>query len=218
MARIMGVTAGYTSKSGSSQISNTDPNMLKDLYRYQILYSSAIRQMKTYLDLYTDGSFNELTNVFTEKKSRTIAETNRDVYYYNGTIDNLIDFKYDPTVFKQYKKTIYSILTGFSLAVKQNKELIGTTTENEKNKKLLASKEDLIQYIQTQLNDTMMMNSFSVSQSYNVNATLKPWYMKYFEIYGPPNDGVFNVEKMANVVELLIRDNIITMEDFIQNN
>ena len=41
--------------------------------------------------------------------------------------------------------------------------------------------------------------------------------MKYLEMYGAPYDGVFNTEKMATVVELLIQQKVITLEEFIQN-
>jgi len=216
MARIVGVTASFTPKVSTS-FSNANITLMADLYRYQIMYSTTIRQMKTYIDLYTDGSFNQLTEVFTEKKLRSLMETNRDTYYYNNDVTNLIGFNYDPKVFKQYKRTIYSILTGFSLSVKQNQELAGANTENAKNQALLNSKDDLVEYIKSKIRDSMLMNSFSVSETFNVTASLKPWYIKYFELYGPPNDGVFDVEKMANVVELLISDNVITMEDFLQN-
>jgi hypothetical protein len=61
------------------------------------------------------------------------------------------------------------------------------------------------------------MDTFRISQTYNAQAVLKPWYMKYLELYGAPYDGVFNTEKMATVVELLIQQKVITLEDFIQN-
>jgi hypothetical protein len=63
----------------------------------------------------------------------------------------------------------------------------------------------------------MMMETFHLTQTYQEQAVLKPWFMKYFEMYGAPYDGVFDAEKMATVVELLIEENVITMEQFLQN-
>jgi hypothetical protein len=36
-------------------------------------------------------------------------------------------------------------------------------------------------------------------------------------MYGAPYDGVFDAEKMATVVELLIQEKVITKEEFLQN-
>jgi hypothetical protein len=189
----------------------------RDIYRYQTLYNLVLYQMKNYLNLFTDGSFNELKEVFTESKMKTLMQTNRNSTYYNPTITDLTNFKYSPNTFQQYKNNIYSLLTGFSLVIKQNDTLENITNELKEKTELLSSKDKLIEYIRTELTDTMMMETFNITQTYNVQAVLKPWYMKYLEMYGAPYDGVFNAEKMANVVELLIQERVITMEDFLQN-
>jgi hypothetical protein len=192
-------------------------NYARDLYRYQILYEKVLYEMRTYLTLFTNGSFQELRNVFTESNYRALLATNRTSTYYNKDVTNLKNFKYSPTLFQTYKTDIYSILTGFSLAVKQNETLENATNELTKCKELLSSKDKLIEYIRSELSDTLMMDTFRISQTYNAQAVLKPWYMKYLEMYGAPYDGVFNTEKMATVVELLIQQKVITLEDFIQN-
>ena len=51
---------------------------------------------------------------------------------------------------------------------------------------------------------------FKLAQNFSMDS-------KYFELYGAPNDGVFDVEKMATVVEILLESNEITMDQFIQN-
>jgi hypothetical protein len=217
MARFVSSNAGYVPNTVVEQNVNTDVLIINDVYRYQLLYGTVIKQMKNFLDLYTAGSFDELKQVFNEQKLRSIMKTNRDINFYNPNVTNLVGFNYDPKMFSNYKRTIYSILTGFSLAVKQTTEFESANTELDKNKELLSSKEKLLDYIQTELSDSMTMNSFNISQTYHVDIALKPWYTKYFELYGPPNDGVFNVEKMATVVELLLETNVITMEEFIAN-
>ena len=100
--------------------------------------------------------------------------------------------------------------------MKQNDQLEVVKLELEEKRDLLSSKEKLIDYIRSELADTMMMETFRISQTYNAQAVLKPWYMRYLEMYGAPNDGNFDAEKMATVVELLIQEKVITMEDFVQ--
>ena len=193
-------------------------NYARDLYRYQILYDKVLYEMRTYLTLFTNGSFQELRNVFTESNYRSLVATNNTSTYYNKNVTDLKNFKYSPTLFQKYKNDIYSILNGFSLAAKQSETLENATNELTMCRELLSSKDKLIEYIRNELSDTMMMTTFHISQTYNAQAVLKPWYMKYLEMYGAPYDGVFNTEKMATVVELLIQQKVITMEDFIQNN
>ena len=192
-------------------------NYARDLYRYQILYDNVLYEMRTYLSFFTNGSFKELRNVFTDSKYRSLLATNRPSTYYNKNITDLKNFKYSPTLFQNYKNDIYSILTGFSLAVKQNETLENATNELTACRELLSSKDKLIDYIRSELSDTMMMDTFRISQTYNAQAVLKPWYMKYLEMYGAPYDGVFNTEKMATVVELLIQEKVITLEEFLQD-
>ena len=106
------------------------------------------------------------------------------------------------------------MLTGFSVAVKQHDELTTTKDELNEKKELLLSKEKLIDYITKEFSDKISMDAFSISQKFNVNAVLKPWFNLYLQMYGAPYDGVFNAEKMANVVEILVNKNIIRLEDF----
>jgi hypothetical protein len=140
--------------------------------------------------------------------------SNNDAVYYNTNVDELIDFTYDPQTFNNYKKSLYSMLTGFTLSVKQNDDLVATTAELNQKRELLTSKEKLIQYITQEFTDKISMDAFYITQEFNTTIELKPWYSLYLQIYGPPPDGVFDAEKMANVVEILVNQNAITLENF----
>jgi len=143
--------------------------------------------------------------------------SNNDSVYYNTDVDDLVDFTYDNSVFNQYKRSMYSMLTGFSLSIKQSDDLISTTYELNQKKELLSSKEKLIEYITTEFTDKISMDAFYITQTFNTNIQLKPWYNLYLQMYGAPYDGVFNSEKMANVVEILVNENVITIEQFVSD-
>jgi hypothetical protein len=143
-----------------------------------------------------------------------LTSNGRDVYY-NDNIDSLVDFTYDPLVFDSYKSSIFSMLTGFKISVKKNDELIACNAELNEKKALLLSKDRLIEYINKEFADKLNMDAFYMTQKYNVTAILKPWFDLYLQLYGPPADGNFNAEKMANVVEILVNRNVITIEDFV---
>jgi hypothetical protein len=43
---------------------------------------------------------------------------------------------------------------------------------------------------------------------------LKPWYTAYLQIHGPPTNGVFDLTLLADIVNTLIADGVITLDDF----
>ena len=217
MSSFFDATASAASVSLHGQLQtgqNTNLEIIRDVARYQLLYQNMLNRMRQYLNLYTDGSYNELKQVYTEANlKKLLTSNNRDVYY-NTNIDDLVDFTYSPYTFDAYKSSIFSMLTGFSVAIKQNDELITTREELKEKKELLLSKEKLIDYITNEFSDKISMDAFYITQKFAINAILKPWFNLYLQLYGPPHDGVFNAEKMANVVEILVNQNIIRLEDF----
>lgn len=217
MSSFFDSTASSISVSLHGQIQsgqNANLQIVRDVARYQLLYRNMLSRMREYLNLYTDGSYNELKQVYSEATLKKLLTTNGYDVYYNDDIDGLVDFTYDPLVFDSYKSSIFSMLSGFNVAVKKNDELIACHAELTEKRALLLSKERLIEYINKEFADKLSMDAFYMSQQFNVNAILKPWFNLYLQLYGPPNDGVFNAEKMANVVEILVNRNIITIEDF----
>lgn len=201
----------------TQETSNKNLEFVRDIARYQLLYDNMLSRMRQYLNLYTEGSYNELKQEFTLTKLNELLASNNDSVYYNAQVEDLANFTYDETTFLQYKRSMYSMLTGFSLSVKQYDEVVSCNTELNEKKELLSSKEKLIEYITTEFLDKISMDSFNITQPFNTTIQLKPWYNLYLQLYGAPYDGVFNAEKMANVVEILVNDNVITIEQFISD-
>jgi len=199
----------------TQETTNRNLEFVRDIARYQLLYDNMLNRMRQYLNLYTEGSYNELKQEFTLTRLNELLASNNDSVYYNANIEDLVNFTYDETTFRQYKRSMYSMLTGFSLSVKQYDEVLACNSELAEKKELLSSKEKLIEYITTEFTDKMSMEAFYITQKFNTNVLLKPWYNLYLQLYGAPYDGVFNAEKMANVVEILVNDNVITIEQFV---
>jgi hypothetical protein len=196
---------------------NGNLELVRDIVRYQLLYDNMLNRLRQYINLYTDGSYNELKTVFTTSSVNLILASNNDFVYYNSDVDNLVDFTYDSNTFNNYKRSMYSMMTGFTTAIKQNDDLVSTTLELNDKKDLLSSKDKLIEYITKEFLDKISIDAFSISQPFNTRAVLKPWYNLYLQLYGAPYDGIFNAEKMANVVEILVNKNIIEIDDFVNN-
>jgi hypothetical protein len=217
MTTVFETTVAAISVSLHGQIQNqgsSNVELIRDIARYQLLYNNMLKRMRQYLNLYTDGSYNELKQEFTTSNLNFMLLNNNDSVYYNKDVDILTDFTYDETTFNNYKKSLYAMLTGFTKSIKQNDQLVACEAELNEKRELLTSKDKLIEYITTEFIDKLSMDSFYITQQFSTTAELKPWFNLYLQTYGAPYDGVFNAEKMANVVEILVNTNVITMEYF----
>jgi hypothetical protein len=218
MATRSEANAGYVGRSlhGQTQAaSGQNLDLIRDIYRYQILYERVVYQMRKYTNLYTNGKYVELKEMFTESEYDSIISSNKTDNYYSIEIDELINFTYDSGTFGQYRSNMYSILTGLKMAMNQNEKLLTCETNLKEKNTLLNDKDLLLEYFKKQFRDRMSMDAFFISQSYNIDVVLKPWYSLYLTLYGAPYDGVFDAEKMGLVVEQLINEGTITMQEFI---
>lgn len=204
----------------TQQESSTNQNLelIRDVYRYQILYENLIQRLKEYTDLYTAGSYSKLKQTFTKTEYDNILLTNSSANYYNNNVDDLIDFSYNPVNFTNYRKNAYSVMDGLQKAVQQYDQLNFTVNEFNQQEAVLTNKEKLIEYIRTQFLDKVSTNAFDISQTFKTDVFLKPWFKNYLQTYGAPPSGIFESEKMANVVEALIRSGEITMAEFVSGN
>jgi hypothetical protein len=202
---------GLTQVGGSNQ--NID--LVRDIYRYQILYDNVIYRLQKYTNLYTSGKYLDLKNNFTKAEYNKLIMTNNNDTYYNNTVDELIDFSYNSTTFSNYKSNMYSIMTGLNKAVAQYDQLNFTLNEFKQQETVLTDKDKLIEYIKVQFLDKRTTDAFDISQPFTTDVYLKPWYSLYLQTYGAPPSGVFDAEKMATVVEILIKRGDITMSQFV---
>ena len=212
-----GAGAAGRSLHGLTQVGSTNQNLdlVRDVYRYQLLYDNVIRSLQAYTNLYTQSSYKELKEAFTQKKYNDLIGTNRKDNYYNTAVDELIDFSYNSFTFSQYRSNIYSIVTGLQNAIIQYDSLEACKAKSAEQSALLKDKDQLIQYIKTQFKDKYSTDAFYISETYSTDLFLKPWYSLYLQVHGAPPNGVFDAERMATIVEVLIKRGDITMEDFI---
>lgn len=195
--------------------SNQSLDLIRDVYRYQILYENVIYRLQRYTNLYTGGSYSDLKKFFTKAEYNKILLSNNNDNYYNNTVDELVDFSYNPLTFSHYKSNMYSIMTGLETAVKQYDQLNFTVNEFKQQEAVLTNKEKLIEYIKVQFLDKISTDAFDISQPFTTDVYLKPWFSLYLQTYGAPPSGVFDAEKMANIVEILIKNGDITMSQFV---
>jgi hypothetical protein len=106
-------------------------------------------------------------------------------------------------------------MTGLEKAVVQYDQLNFTVNEFRQQEAVLTDKDKLIDYIRIQFLDKRTTDAFDISQPFTTDVYLKPWFSLYLQTYGAPPSGVFDAEKMANIVETLIKSGTITMSQFV---
>jgi hypothetical protein len=189
-----------------------------DLYRYQLLYDSVITQMNTYIRYFTKGDFDLLINRFTNKNYNSLILRADPNSFNTIDIQNLTGFEYDPEKFNLMRESTYNVIDGLRKTVQVSQENI---TLNEKITVLEKDYKDILED-PIKLNDYINANrinvmAFQATQPFNTTIELKPWYNEYFRLYGPPSDGVFQSELLAEIVLNLISTGQIQQEDFINS-
>ncbi len=219
MSSFVGATAGFYSVSlhGHTQISTgTNLNLIRDVYRYQILYQNVIMILNAYLNYFTVGDYNNLKKKLTQTTVNTLTTIiNNANIYYNDNIDNLDNFEYDENTFNNFRNNSYYVLNGMIQALMQFDRVDQLSNDVKYYKNILKDEKSIVEYLNSHREVSQI--AFSTSQVFNTNIVLKPWYQKYIADYGPPNSGVFETQNMAIVVQSLIDDGTITLEQFLTN-
>lgn len=191
-------------------------NYKLSLYKYQYLYDTVITQLNTYIRYFSIGNFSELTKNFNTKTYNTLLMSAKSKNFDTSDINNLVNFIYNPTKFELMRESTYRVIDGLEKTitlVNQNTTYQKDITELTKYKNILDDPKLLIEYIDSQRLNTMPL--FQATETFQVKYLLKPWFESYLQTYGPPPNGVFESDKLAEIVIKLISDGIITEDEFI---
>ena len=186
------------------------------LYKYQYLYDSVITQLNTYIRYFSVGNYSELTKNFTTKTYNTLLMSAKSKNFDTSDINNLVNFIYNPSKFELMRESTYRVIDGLEKTitlVNQNITYQKDITELTKYKNILDDPKLLVEYIDSQRLNTMPL--FQATETFQVKYLLKPWFEVYLNTIGPPANGVFESDKLAEIVLKLISDGIIEEEDFI---
>ncbi len=219
MTTIASTTASAYSKSlHGLNVAGVYDVYTKDLYRYQLLYDSVISQMNTYINYFSTGDYNSLTEKFTLNQYNSLI-LRADANTFNTTIiDSLTGFEYDPEKFNLMRQSTYNVIDGLEKTitlVKEKKALennIVILTTNYKD--VLEDPVKLMKYINDNKLDKI---PFEASQTFSAVIELKPWYKVYFQKYGAPSKGAFKSDLLAQIVIDLIASKTITEDEFINS-
>jgi len=223
MTTIVSTSAGVYVKSLHGQttigVSTNEDTVFKyqlTLYKYQYLYDTVITQLNTYIRYFSVGNYTELTKNFNTKTYNTLLLSAKTKSFDTSDINNLVNFVYNPTKFELMRESTYRVIDGLEKTiglVNQNITYQKDITELTEYKNILDDPQLLIEYIDSQRLNTMPL--FQATETFQVKYLLKPWFEAYLQTYGPPPNGVFESDKLAEIVIKLVSDGIITEEEFI---
>ena len=186
------------------------------LYKYQYLYDTVITQLNTYIRYFSIGNYDQLLKTFTPKTYNTLLMSAKSKNFDTNDINDLVNFVYNPTKFELMRESTYRVIDGLEKTitlVNQNITYKKDITELTKYKNILDDPQLLIEYIESQRLNTMPL--FQATETFQVQYLLKPWFEAYLQTYGPPPNGVFESDKLAEIVIKLVSDGIIKEDDFI---
>jgi len=220
MASFSSTSAAASSKSLQGNLnnitSNTNLELIRDIYRYQILNTYVVNNLNDYINLFTRAKYAELKKAYTDTKRKNISLiVANDSLFYNTNIDNLDGFNYDSATFNNFRSSSKGLISGLEMAVKQFDQVKQLETDVKYYENILSTEKNIIEYINQ--HKEVSQFAFDTTQVFNVKHILKPWYERYLALYGPPNDGVFQNDLMADIVINLIREGVITEAEFITN-
>lgn len=189
----------------------------KDLYRYQILYEAVVSKMNTFLNAFSEGDYKTLLNKFTSDQYNTLILKASATTFNTTLINNLTGFTYDSTKFNLMRESTYNVIEGLDQTLKLYQENLILKDDVSKlvyYKNVLDDPIKLQEYINKHKLDVL---PFQASETFYTQVELKPWYDIYFQKYGPPGDGVFKSDLLAEIVLDLINAGTITEEDFVNS-
>lgn len=125
---------------------------------------------------------------------------------------------YDENLISKYKQNTYNTINTLQQAGTELIKIANLEAENAElktYKEILEDSQLLSDYLKEMQETTALFSTEAILDS---NIELKEWYKIYLERFGPPGDGIFDSEKLANIIQELIDDptNDIT-EDIIIN-
>lgn len=189
-------------------------DIVRDLYRLQILHKEIFIFLDSYMKLYNDGEFDTFQNALPESVvMQLVSKVNNSELIRNVTVETLKNFKHDVDIPDKYvglANEVTNIMRQV-LAERTRINILETNMEQcDQYKDILEDPVKLRAYLE-ELQKTSFL--FSAEATFDTPIVLKLWYQVYLERYGPPGDGVFDSELLGGIIQELIANGDITEDE-----
>lgn len=189
-------------------------NLKYDFFRLKILYERVLFQLRPPMTLYNEGDFEFFMSSMPDVLTLTRVLNNEDTFFMNNPTE-LNTYKYEGGLVDKYIYITNRLVDTIKQAMTEYIKI--QTLENENSelksyKEILEDQDKLLEYLEEQKHTSHI---FSAEATLQVPYELKLWYKVYMERHGPPGDGVFNSELLAEIIEELIASGEISEDELI---
>lgn len=193
------------------KIQNNDLNPFDDYKRQIVQYDKMKHLVLDSLTLYTtyfkEGDFSKLKDEFDETEQNEIGQKLVSDTLFVITQQELDSYTNTNQLFDQYRSFIFQMIDGLNAAILLDNKNQGLTVHNETLEEfsnILNDPELLNDYIDKHYNNFNVKSALlSETISLTTGLELKPQYAKYVELYGFPDGGVYDSEKLQTIIKSL---------------
>lgn len=216
VGRLNGNTVGRSQIGGYilSENKRDNINLRNDYFRLKILYERVLFQLRPPMALYNEGEFEFFMSSMPNVLTLTRVLNNENTFFMNNDTA-LNSYKYEGGLVDKYIFITNRLVDTIKQAMTEYIKIRNLENENaelKSYKEILLDKDKLVAYLEEQQNTGHL---FSASATLQVQPQLKLWYQVYMERHGPPGDGVFNSELLAEIIEELVASGEVSEEELI---
>lgn len=216
VSRFNGNTVGRSQIGGYifSEGKRENINLKNDYFRLKILYERVLFQLRPPMTLYNEGEFEFFMNSMPNVLTLTRVLNNENTFFMNNA-KALNAYEYEGGLVDNYIFITNRLVDTIKQAMTEYIKIRNLEKENaelKSYKEILQDKDKLVAYLEEQQNTGHI---FSANATLQVQPELKLWYQVYLERHGPPGDGVFNSELLAEIIEELIASGEISEDELI---
>jgi len=187
---------------GNSQIaessSGQDNRIAKDYNKLQILYNQILYNLNSIMEYYGEGQFESFSN--SDELSEILIYTR--LLNLDSTLeDETNSYEYNPQLIENFRYFSNRVIDTIKQSKSERVKVINLTKENEQlktYKNILQNSTLLRNYLKTVQDSNYI---FSTEATIQVDPYINPWYKEYINQYGSPGDGVFNSERLADIID-----------------
>jgi hypothetical protein len=188
-----------------------------ELMKYDKLKNMTMETFKTYIAYFNNEDYINLQDKFDITQALRFGQQLLDNNFTlsNFTLEDVSEFLRSGGIYSQYQTTgnvfndylsfIHSLIDSLNSAVnlsKENKLLNEEVVTLTEYKNILSDVELLKKYIEEHYN-YFSATLFHVDKQLDTKLKIKAEYMRYIELYGVPDHGIFESEKLSKIIEEL---------------
>jgi len=183
-----------------------------DMYKFQIMYSKVLNNLKNDIANLKNSNFDELSNFDYNKYLTDLDASSFTATAYNTTkITTLQGYSRNSFTFIQYRNIFNDVVTGIKAVNTLNAQLAATNASNTQ----LVTELNTFRPLLKQLNASFNVNIYTEANVSITQTELLPWYAEYLYLYGAPT-GAFDSEILSSIVDRQVQAGLYSLEYFIK--